>query len=180
MIRPPKPSEVLSRYPTDKVGGAANGKHSYGGWYDSILPRFRWCEAVLECGILDGASLRAWAEYFPDADIYAADIDKSRLINEGRIQSHFVDCSSADSLRYFACDKIGLFAVIVDDASHQIEDQLLAFEYLRKCLKWGGVMVIEDVSSPENADRLRAVGMRIEEFDVANRHDDRLGWYVNA
>ena len=34
-----------------------------------------------------GASLKMWEDFFPNASIFAADIDKDVLINKGRIKS---------------------------------------------------------------------------------------------
>ena len=180
MIRSSLPSEILSRYPSDKTTGTSNGGHNYSDFYDRYLPPYRWCEAVLELGILGGASLRAWSDYFPDAAVHALDICDGRLINEGRIRSFKVDCSSEDELTFFALDKAGLYSVIIDDASHRIEDQLLTVKCLRKCLRSGGIMVIEDVSSVANAEALVAVGMTVVEFDVANRFDDRIAYFLNV
>ena len=38
-----------------------------------------------------GASLRVWRDYFMNANIFGADIDKSVLFSEDRIKTHWVD-----------------------------------------------------------------------------------------
>ena len=45
------------------------------------------------------ASLRAWRDYFPNAQIYGADIDKDILTNEERIKTFFVDQTKPDTIR---------------------------------------------------------------------------------
>jgi hypothetical protein len=99
-----------------------------------------------------GASLRMWADYFPEAEIFACDIREDTLINEGRIHSVVCDQSNIDSryamVRAFApCH----WDVIIDDGSHKTDDQihtagmLLVEPYLNK----GGVYIIEDCQEPE-------------------------------
>ena len=38
-----------------------------------------------------GASLRVWRDYFPNAIIYGADIDKDILFAEERIKTFYID-----------------------------------------------------------------------------------------
>jgi len=46
-----------------------------------------------------GASLRVWQEYFPNALIFGADIDKSSLFQEERIKTFYVDQLDLKSVR---------------------------------------------------------------------------------
>ena len=48
------------------------------------------------------ASLYMWQEYFPNAEIFGADVDKRILFNEGRIKTYFVDQYSFESIKNVA------------------------------------------------------------------------------
>jgi len=180
MIRSSYPSEILSRYNTDKNIGAPLG-HTYGkNFYDHYLPHYRWCEKVLEVGIWHGESLRTWAEYFPDATIVGLDIEYQYLINKGRILSYLVNAGKVDEFEHFAKWHAGEFSVAIDDASHLIEDQLVFVTIMKKYLKLGGILIVEDVSTIENGQRLKELGCKVEEYDIQLRPDDRIAYWIKT
>lgn len=181
MIRSSLPSEVFSRYKTDKNSGIANGGHSYAdNFYDFYLPRFRWCSAVLEIGIAGGESLRAFAEYFSDATIVGLDVVKGRLVNEGRIRSLLVDCSDPHQLSLFAEEYTNHFSFICDDGSHLLADQLLGCRTLKKCLRKGGMYVVEDVNNSQYSGLFANEGFTTVEWDCDRRFDNRICYYLNV
>ena len=81
-------SEILERHQSDKAT-----HHSYGPLYNTLLTPYRAnAKNVLELGILEGCSIRAWREFFAGATIHGIDNDPSKLIHgEERIVSHHVD-----------------------------------------------------------------------------------------
>lgn len=178
MVRPPLPSEVLSRYQTDKHRGTQNRGHNYGTLvYDKLLPARRWTPAVLEIGIDKGESLRAWREYFPEAQIIGIDCDRNRLVFEKRIASMCIDCSKPEVMHQFAAEYCNYFGVVIDDGSHLIEDQLLAVRCLKRCLRPNGVLVIEDISREEYKPLFEAEGCVVLESDIEHRFDNRIAYY---
>lgn len=180
MIRPPKPSEILNRWNTDKNTGIDNGGHNYGTmFYDHILTHYRWCSAVLEIGVLRGESLRAWAEFFPDANVVGLDINSEYLFNEGRINCFQVDCSDETHLNFFASDHQETFSVIIDDGSHKKRHQLTAFSYLKKCMKAGGIYIIEDVGPFIDYSDFIELGFKLESWNTNLRPDNRIAYYYN-
>lgn len=179
MIRPPLPSEVLSRYRTDKATGVAAGGHSYGlDLYDRLLPPRRWCSAVLEIGIAGGESLRAWREFFPEAQVIGIDCDRNRLVFEKRIASMCIDCSQPELMHQFAAEYQDYFGVVIEDGSHRLEDQLLAVRTLKRCLRPNGVLVIEDISSADYRPHFEAEGCVVEEWETDKRSDNRVAYYI--
>ena len=46
-----------------------------------------------------GASLKMWRDYFPNAMIFGADIDKDILFNDQRITTFYVDQLNSDSIK---------------------------------------------------------------------------------
>ena len=57
-----------------------------------------------------GASLRVWNEYFKNATIYGADIDKSTLFEEKKIKTFYVDQTCKSQLKI--CGKISRFQIL--------------------------------------------------------------------
>lgn len=178
MIRPPLPSEILSRYSTDKNRGTQNSGHSYGQWYDKLLPARRWSKAVLEIGIDKGESLRAWREYFPEAQVIGIDCDPTKLVFEKRIASMCIDCSKPELMHQFAAEYQSYFGVVIEDGSHLIEDQLLAVRTLKRCLRPNGVLVIEDIARAEYKPLFEAEGCVVLESEIEHRFDNRIAYYV--
>lgn len=140
-------AEIFDFYKTDK-----NTVHSYGLIYESILSPFRHSSKyVLELGIKEGASLRSWKEYFSKATIVGVDINKKSMINEeGRITTLCLDRKNKKELCEHAQDNNIKYDIIIDDADHNIEPQLLSLVYLWPYLKEGGLYIIEDVQSEDH------------------------------
>lgn len=125
--------ELAGKYSSDKLHW-----HSYIPKYQELFEGLQ-VKRLLELGIgyrdlmvpflpagvpyVHGSSLKMWEEYFPEAAIFACDIREDALINEGRIRS--MVCNVTDPLELgIMCGVYGLiYDVIIDDASHQYEDQ---------------------------------------------------------
>jgi trans-aconitate methyltransferase len=163
-------SEILRRHQSDKAT-----HHSYGPLYDVLLSPYRECaKNVLELGILEGCSLRAWQEFFPNATIHGIDNEAHRLVHdEPRIVSHHVDTKERD--RFIdVCNSFPLFDVIFDDASHVITEQIWAACCLWGRLAPGGIYIIEDILYPQYLPLFQAF-QNVELYDlrhVRGQHDD--------
>ena len=178
--------ELALHYDTDKCPEwRGNRGHAYTPFYYHQLLRGRQVRNVLEIGIESGASLRMWAAYWPEAEIYGLDNDRAKLIEDGRIHSLFCDQGSESSLLQAAFQlawTAGWFDLIVDDGSHFAQDQILAAKILTGLLAPGGAYVIEDVQPDGRAvlDGLRSGRLPILyrpvilEFDTQRLPDDRL------
>ena len=117
--------------------------------------------SIFECGIgsnnedvlsnmsstgIPGASLRLWKEYFPNAEVYGADIDKRILFEEDRIKTFYVDQTNAESVYYLWNEIVrDNFDIIIDDGLHTAEAAITLFENSFKRLKYSGIYIIEDV-----------------------------------
>jgi hypothetical protein len=97
-----------------------------------------------------GASLRVWKDYFPNATIYGADIDKDVLFEEPRIKTYYVDQLDPESISTM-WGEVGVrdFDFMVDDGLHTFEAGATLFSNSISMLAKGGIYVIEDVSGPE-------------------------------
>lgn len=97
-----------------------------------------------------GASLRAWRDYFPNANIYGCDIDRSCLVEEDRISSCYVDQLEIDSIAAM-WEGFGrpLFDIVIDDGLHTADAATSLFRGLSQSLSKTGIYIIEDVAPAE-------------------------------
>ena len=95
---------------------------------------------------ISGGSLRMWREYFSNAKIYGADIDKECLFTEERIKTFFVDQGNEDSVNLMWNNiKEVNFDIIIDDGCHRFEETIIFFENSIDKLHTNGVYIIEDI-----------------------------------
>ena len=92
------------------------------------------------------ASLRAWRDYFKNANIYGADIDRNILNDENRIKTFYVDQTNPASIKDLF-NQIGnkRFDIILEDGLHEFNSNICFFENAINFLKTDGVYIIEDV-----------------------------------
>lgn len=147
----PTLQQLGEKHGTDKAT-----RHSYLPTYDILLTGLR-DEPIhlLEVGVEEGRSLRMWREYFPQAEIVGIDNDKRQRwlgLTEGCL------VAMIDS-RDFDPTALGRkqFDVIIDDGSHEPEDQCLTLCNLWPNLAQGGLYFIEDVR-PESLPYLSVFG----------------------
>jgi hypothetical protein len=93
-----------------------------------------------------GASLLMWRDYFPNARIFGADIDRKVLFQEDRILTFFVD-QTAPAMIEEMWRQIGEddFDLIVDDGLHTAEAAETLFSGSFPKLRAGGIYVVEDM-----------------------------------
>ena len=85
-----KLDKLAEKYKTDKYG-----KHHYTKvYYDLFKDRQRSVKKVIEMGIAEGASLRMWRDFFPNAQIYGADIDIKK-VPEIYSRTHLLKCDQS-------------------------------------------------------------------------------------
>ena len=95
-----------------------------------------------------GASLRVWKEYFSNAEIYGADIDKNVLFFENRIKTYHVDQLDEKKIReMWSQINKKEFDLIIDDGLHSYDAAKTLFLNSIDKLKKGGIYIIEDVSN---------------------------------
>ena len=76
-----------------------------------------------------GASLRAWRDYFKNALIFGADIDKNILFQEDRITTFNLDQTNKNSITNMWSDiKKNNFNLIIDDGLHTYKAVISLFE----------------------------------------------------
>lgn len=165
-------SRLAEKSGTDK-GGQSKGihfswdPHNYTDLYDLLFfGRRHTVRNVLEVGTgsndelvrgsmgasaKPGASLFMWRDYFPNADIFGADIDPKALVFDERIKCFQVDQTDPDSVRNLAKALPRELDLIVDDGLHEFQAAITLFNGLRGLMTGQSLYVIEDTHVSELA-----------------------------
>jgi len=137
-----KISTILSKYgkDTDKIW-----HHRYGKAYDELFSRFNRKAPlnIMEVGTQKGATLLAWKEYFPNANVYGVDIVDVVL---KKYRKNTVTRVITDIKRL---DTDIEFDIIIDDGSHYLADIVYVVANYLMPLRNSGLMILEDVRFPE-------------------------------
>jgi hypothetical protein len=166
-------ADIFRSYAEIVDGRHVNGtdkqsNHAYGDAYDSILagcvkgvfeiagadrrgyPIFTETvlrgrssvKLMMEVGVADGSSLLAWREALPNATVVGMDIHPAaRWDGEFHLgnQTNLEDCRRAAAGRQFD--------LIVEDATHQLEDTLTTLLYMWPFVAPGGLYIVEEFAN---------------------------------
>lgn len=140
---------------TDKCPFNLNGhRHPYTAPYSLFFePLKHKSIKFAEVGVFRGASVQVWRNFFTEAKIYGYDNDEPNLeyirqMNYPNTFLSLLDASKSENIvqRFQEDTKDGeLFDVILDDASHAVDDQCLMIRTALPFLKKGGLLIIEDI-----------------------------------
>lgn len=130
----------------------------------------------LEIGVLGGASINMWHEYFSNAMIDCADrnVEFFKNVPEG-IRCFQLDQKDETSLSTFQ-KSIGkaYYDIILDDGNHTVFSNLLTFKHLWPLVKSGGMFVIEDVHTSLDPENYNIENCSKTTFDLANALNKRI------
>lgn len=133
--------EIGIKHQTDK----SSSGHSYLKFYEQHFKELKDTELrLMEIGVWEGASLRMWEEYFPKAHVVGLDIHEKVQYDTNRIETLICDQSNVEDLMRIGAQFDQNVDIIIDDGSHNADDQILSFEILFRHLKKGGYYCIED------------------------------------
>jgi hypothetical protein len=169
---PDRLKELFDKYGSDKAT-----VHNYHLIYATILRRPKEIRAVLEIGLgtndvtvtshmgeqgKPGASIRAFRDFLPNAQIYGADIDRKILFEDERIKTYFVDQTELSSFDALASAIPGELDLMIDDGLHAPNANIAALAFGLTRIKVGGWVVIEDIRT-EARPVWQAVGTLLPE-----------------
>lgn len=163
---------LCDKYGSDKGEIRSSGhpypwpSHTYADLYHRLFYHCRGeIKKVFECGLgtnnpdlassmgisgKPGASLRVWRDYFPNAQVYGADIDKAILFEEERIKTGYIDQLDPGAIaEYWKRMGVKDFDFMLDDGLHTFEAGVCLFRHSVDLLAPDGLYVIEDVSAPD-------------------------------
>jgi hypothetical protein len=121
--------------------------HNYLDFYEQHLPDRNFAGRLLEIGIMDGVSMKMWAEFYPKAEIVGIDVvDKEHLYNDDWQLPRSIKLLTLDGTKAEDVRPLGMFDIIIDDGSHFTADQQASFELLYyDQLNEGGIYIVEDI-----------------------------------
>jgi len=102
-------------------------------------------QRLLEIGVQGGGSLRMWADFFPQAEIYGLDCDsRCKAQASSRIQ---IAIGKQEDTSFLEQEIIpqGPYDVIIDDGGHHVEQQKTSLVHLWRAVTPGGVYILEDL-----------------------------------
>jgi len=154
------------KYPTDKspyntqntvTKHGSGHRHPYTAVYDFIFSPIRYNNInIAEIGILDNMSMQCWREYFPNANLFGFDInqnfiDNGNSFNLSNTTYDYMNVKDILSIKS-GLSKYAKYDIIIEDTTHQIDDQIRVCSIAHEYLKPGGILIIEDIfrNIPEN------------------------------
>jgi hypothetical protein len=176
--------EIGAKTNTDKSRHAYKGL-SYLDIYDRHFNSIRHdVKCFVEIGVLNGASVKMWSEYFPNATIYGIDINpRCKQYETDRVKILIGDQNDDNFLQQLQ-DELPPIDILLDDGSHITSHQIKTFEYLNSKVTKNGFFVVEDLRNSYddyNKDyNLREIwpGMALnkEDDDLKNYRADFNNW----
>jgi len=162
--------EIMGRHRSDK--GNINimaSHHNYTTFYYSLFKNL--CEKKLRifelglgtnnisvpsnmgCNGRPGASLYGWQEFFPNSDIFGADIDTGILFNTDKIKTFYCDQTNPHIIQsmWNEQDLKENFDIIIEDGLHTFDANVCFFENSIHKLKPNGYFIIEDILNYEES-----------------------------
>jgi hypothetical protein len=159
--------ELGIKYPTDKspyntdnsvTPHGSGHRHPYTAIYDLLFSSMRYQNIKLaEIGTLDNMSMLCWREYFTNAELFGFDFNISFIkegqdLNLSKTTYDFIDVKNVESVE--GClGKYGKYDIIIEDSTHEFNDQIRVCSVAHKYLKPGGILIIEDIFRHEDENR---------------------------
>ena len=163
-------SKGFNYYPTDK-----GLQHSYLETYSELFEEFRDEKInIVEIGIYLGGSIRLFEDWFTQATIKGYDVTFDYIRVPFKSEKILKNC------REFTLEEFKDFPphIIIDDASHIVEDQLKMVEICYPQLQEGGLLIIEDIYDiSKDKHKFDELGFPYQIIDLRlrkNRQDDVL------
>ena len=187
--------EIGKKYDTDKSSQrnnvtASRHCHPYTLFYDGLFKNKKHATLkIAELGILDGSSLLMWKEYFTNADIYGFEYNDELIykfknnFNNDRITLTNIDVTNNNSIVTCFNGLNTYYDIIIDDTTHQFEDQIRVIENTYTYLKPGGILIIEDIFKSYNEmdyiNKLRPILHHFQDFyfiELDHNNKNSTGW----
>ncbi len=177
---------LANKYGTDKCPQL---KHNYTPFYYNLLKdRRESVKKILEFGVgyvrgggpvgeptfdrklrrfyRRGASLYMWRDFFPNAQIYGADIQPEAMFSDDRITTYLCDGRNKEQVEGLIREIGSDIDLFVDDGSHLSGNQIHLCEFAMPLLNKGVIYVIEDVAKG-NEERITSF---LGEYDYEVHH----------
>ncbi len=179
---------IMAKYGSDK---APPQKHNYTPLYHKIFEKLRYEKLrVFELGLgsrstsvnsnmsgmpesyQPGASHRGWQEYFPNSQIFGADIDHTILFREPRINTYYCDQTNPTVIdaMWKQLDLHETMDIIIEDGLHEFSANITFFE--NSIMKTRQYYCIEDIDQKD----IQNFNNKITEWFSTGRYTDCTFW----
>ena len=151
--------ELGKKFPTDKSPlnhknqlspDNSGHRHAYTAVYDLLFSGIKYNHIKLaEIGILNNMSMRCWRQYFHKAQLFGFDFNQ-KFLNKAQADNlidtkyEFINVKDANSIE-FGLNKYSKYDIIIEDSTHEFEDQVRVGQIAHKYLNIGGRLIIEDI-----------------------------------
>ena len=180
--------KLMDFYGSDK--GGKNNHHNFAQYYSFLFHNQKnHIQNFLEIGLgtnnldvpsnmgTDGvplASLRAWRDYFKNANIFGGDIDKKILKDEERIKTFYVDQTDPNSIKQmFEKINVDKFDVILEDGLHEYNANICFFENAIQYLSENGTYIIEDVYYKDQIKFIKYFDQKPYNFSIIDIYHEK-------
>ena len=128
--------------------------HYYHNFYEKYFkPIKNQSLDILEIGSFKGNATAAFYFYFKNSHITSCDLYPDFFLYKSkRIKQFKIDNSSERELNSNILEKNINFDIIIEDAGHYFKDQIISLFILFRCLKSGGIFVVEELDFPDTRD----------------------------
>lgn len=142
------------KHQTDKVGVHQFDGKNFLDIYEMYFSNLRDKPiTILELGVLNGASLKVWEEYFTNGSIIGLDIDPSKQkYTTERTKIYTGSQDNSTIINDISNNYPNGFDIVIDDASHINDLTIASFELLFDKVKPGGYYIIEDTHCTYGTD----------------------------
>lgn len=150
--------KIANKYGTDKCPQV--GHHYTEIYYELFKYKRKKVKKVLELGIgsrevmqwvpehyQTGASLLMWRDFFPNAQIYGADIHPSTIFQSDRITTFMINTKKEIHLKKLISQTGADLDLVIDDGPHDKRSQVRTAQILLPLLKKDCLYIIEDSKS---------------------------------
>jgi len=177
-------------YATDKSPYNTHGhRHPYTAIYNMLFAPYKNKEIKFaEVGVAGGASVLLWNKFFSAASFFFFDLDKNFLAHSESMvgqnnKFHVMNIACKESIIKGLDTVGGQLDILLDDSSHNIDDQRILLHTVLPYIKSGGMIIIEDISRDVNVKEYEDIlGDIINEFSfttfIIAEHAQRYspGW----
>ena len=181
---------LLNRLGSDKCI-----QHDYAYLYDFLFKNIRHERLnILELGLgsvedkrfpsqmmakyTTGASHRAWREYFPNSQIFGADVNPDSVFQEERITTYYADITKNDTLNRMFHQIVVPLDILIDDSLHRPGAQKNLFSVAFHKVKPGGLYIVEDIGKTvlceEHYQHYIDIGLKDFAFIRTNKVGDSI------
>jgi hypothetical protein len=125
-------------------------------YYEMFKDRRNDIKKVLEFGVGNkriyaaipnyqmGASLRMWRDFFPNAQVYGADIARGAVFKDERLETFYCDETKEDQIKDLIRKTGSDIDIFVDDCDHHVNMQMNLLKYTMPLLKKDVLYILED------------------------------------